>query len=270
MTTHAYWPDIATNWEKVGPPLRPTAADLAAYCEVLANQAEPRAAILGVTPEIYRLPWPAGADVVAIDHTLAMIDAVWPGPPGRAICADWTQMPLEPASRNVALCDGGLHLLSNPQGQAALVHSLLHVLAPEGIFVARLFVPSIRPESADAVIDDLLCGKVPNVNVLKLRMAMALQDEASSGVELAEVWSALLGSGMRSDELAVRIGWDPGDLAAFDSYRDCRTRYHFVTLAEVISFFCGDPGGFELVNVRTPPYELGERCPTVTLRRLAA
>jgi SAM-dependent methyltransferase len=270
VTSDAYWPDIARNWERVGPPLRPTALDLAAYREAFGDKPEPRAVILGVTPEIYGLPWPAGADVVAVDHTLGMIDAVWPGPPGRAICADWTRIPLEPASRDVALCDGGLHLLSNPHGQVALAESLLQLLAPHGTFVARLFVPGVLPETASAVLDDLFGGLVPNVNVLKLRLAMALQRDASSGVELAAVWSALFGSGTTSDELAARIGWDPVDLATLDSYRDCRTRYYFVTVAEVNDLFCGREGGFELVNVATPSYELGERCPVVTLRRLAA
>jgi SAM-dependent methyltransferase len=270
VTTHAYWSDVARRWDKVGPPLRPTAPDLASYREALGHRAKPRAVILGVTPEIYRLPWPPGSDVVAIDHTLGMIEAVWPGPPERAICADWTRMPLPPASRDVALCDGGLHLLSHPHGQAALVDNLLRVLAPEGMFVCRLFVPGARPETAGAVIDDLLGGQVSNINVLKLRLAMALQDEASSGVELAAVWSALFGSGASAIELADKIGWDPVDLAALDSYRDCGTRYHFVTLAEVRELFCGHPGGFEQVAVSTPSYELGERCPTVTFRRLAA
>jgi SAM-dependent methyltransferase len=270
VTAHAYWPDIAKKWEKVGPPLRPTAPDLAAYLEALGHKAEPRAVMLGVTPEIYRLPWPPGADVVAIDHTLGMIEAVWPGPRGRAVCGDWTKMPLERASRDVALCDGGLHLLSSPRGQAALVDNLLRVLAPAGIFVLRVFAPDVRPETADTVIDDLLAGKVSNVNVLKLRLAMALQGDASSGVMLAAVWSSLFGSGIGYGELADRIGWDPIELATLDSYRECRTRYHFVTLSEVIELFCNRRGGFELVNVRTPSYELGERCPTVTLRRPAA
>ena len=269
MTSQSYWPDIAKRWDKVGPPLRPTAPDLDAYGEALGRTVKHRAVILGVTPELYRLSSP-GADVVAVDHTLGMIDAVWPGPPGRAIYGDWTKMPLAPASRNVALCDGGFHLLSSPHGQAALVDNLRHVLAPGGIFVVRLFVPSLRPETADAVVDDLLTGKVSNVNVLKLRLAMALQREASSGVELATVWASLFGSGMTSRELAEQTGWDPADVVALDSYRDCPTRYSFVSLAEVTELFCRRTGGFEVVAVRTPPYDLGERCPTVTLRKLTA
>lgn len=268
MTIPSHWPDIARRWEAVGAPLRPSAPDLAAY--EAAGRARPgdRLLMLGVTPEIYHLPWPSGADILAVDHTMTMIDSVWPGPRSAAVCADWTAMSLAQGSRHLALCDGGLHLLTHPHGQAALVRNLARVLVPGGIFALRLFVPPSCPETAAEVISDTVAGKVASVNVLKLRLAMALQDNPSDGVQLAGVWAALFGGGMDPADLALSTGWDPADLSTLDSYRDCAALYHFVTLGQVEQLFCTDPGGFEMVSVTTQSYELGERCPTVVLRRL--
>lgn len=270
MTAGGYWREMARRWEKVGAPLRPSGPDLAAYQAVVDADRGRSVVMLGVTPEIYHLKWPPGTDIVALDHTIGMIDSVWAGPRGRALCADWRRMSLAPASRALAVCDGGLHLLSVPDGQAALVQNLARVLSPGGIFALRCFVPPLEPEPATAVIDELHAGKVANVNLLKLRLAMALQQDPRHGVELGRVWGALFGGGVDPVKLAGRAGWHPGEMSALDSYRDCPTRYHFVTLTEVEELFCRDPGGFEMVSVITPSYDLGERCPVVMLRRSLA
>src|SRR5207248_8807639 len=89
-----HWTEIARQWERVGPPLRPCAEDVAIYQSEVDRWSRahgaPRALILGVTPELYRLRWPAGTDLAAADHTRSMIDAVWPGPRSAVVCADWT------------------------------------------------------------------------------------------------------------------------------------------------------------------------------------
>ena len=60
MTGH--WAEIARRWQQVGPPLRPSVQDIAFYTRAIADITAPRALILGVTPELYHLPWPAGAN----------------------------------------------------------------------------------------------------------------------------------------------------------------------------------------------------------------
>ena len=267
-----HWPVIARRWSLVGPPLRPSADDVAVYAEVARSRPAPRALILGVTPEIYRLPWPDGADVVAVDHTRAMIEAVWPGPPDAAVCADWTDLPLESGSRHLAFCDGGLHLLPYPEGQSAVVESLARVLAPGGLLALRLFVPPDPPvgvdrETAAAVIDDLHAGRIASLNVLKLRLGMALQRDAHAGVVLGSVYDRLLEAAPDLPALAAAIGWPLDQTLAIDSYRGSTARYSFASLDQVRDLFCMAPGGFDLVSVRTPTYDLGERCPILVLRR---
>jgi SAM-dependent methyltransferase len=219
-----------------------------------------------VTPELYRLcAGDLGCDVIAVDNTPAMIEAVWRGPRNRVVCGDWRRLPVRPRSRDLALCDGGLHLLSHPDGQRALVRSLREVLAPGGLVVLRLFAAPERRESPETVLADLLAGRVDSLNVLKLRLGMSLQPSATEGVELASVWAMVRGASPSFAALAETAGWELSHLTAIDTYRDCRRRYHFVSVRDACELF--ESGGFELMCVRTPgSYPLAERCPTLVFR----
>ena len=76
---------VASNWKQLGSPLRPLAEDVDFFARALREWcaahpgAKPRALILGVTPELYRLPWPDAALVRAADRTPAMIRSDHPG-----------------------------------------------------------------------------------------------------------------------------------------------------------------------------------------------
>jgi SAM-dependent methyltransferase len=267
-----HWTEVARRWAMVGPPLRPTAQDLGFVVETIRRQSEEqnnralRAVILGVTPELYRLPWPPGTDLIAVDHTQAMIDAVWPGDRTQVICGDWVNIPLGTGSRDLALCDGGLHLMRHPQDQAQFVRGLRGVLEPGGRLVVRLFSCPDRQESVAAVMADLMDGRIPNLNILKLRLGMALQRDATEGVRLGEVWAALQQVAPDLVELAERLGWRVDHTLSINTYRDCDKRYHFLTTQDALSLFCRQPGGFVHEMTNQPTYALGERCPTVVFR----
>ena len=266
------WGDIAPNWNRVGPPLRPCAEDLDFFTETVELWARrhgaPRALILGVTPEIYHLRWPTGSHVLAADHTQSMIDCVWPGPIEQAILADWTALPLQPSSRDIALCDGGIHLLAHPHGHRLLVGELHRIVAEEGLCILRLFVPPAEREAPETVLRDLAEGEISSLNVLKLRLGMALQDDIDVGVQLHHVWDVIHQFEPDFRRLASLTGWPLEHLLAIDSYRNCPATYSFLSLADVRRLFCDDPGGFEIAAIHEPSYELGERCPTLVLRRV--
>ena len=265
-TTSGHWSEIARRWAQVGPPLRPSEEDVAFYAGVVRTVRSPRALILGVTPELYRLPWPSGASVLAADHTCVMIDAVWPGPREAVMCADWRVLPLPDASRNLVMCDGGVHLITYPDGQHKLVTALRRVIEPGGLCILRLFVPPAVRESDDQVLDDLLAGRIPNLNVLKLRLGTALQETPTAGVELRLIFDVIARLAPSLNDLADRLGWQREHLLAVESYRDSRTRYHFVTMADVIEMFCRSPGSFAVEKTHVPAAY--ERCPFVVLRRV--
>lgn len=130
------WAAVAKQWGQVGQPLRPSPQDIAVVSEIVSSWANlhgtPRAMILGVTPELYNMSWPVGSEIIAVDHTQAMIDVVWPGPRDAAKCAEWTNMPLPDKSRDIAVCDGGVILLKYPEEHRQLVDELSRIIALNG------------------------------------------------------------------------------------------------------------------------------------------
>ena len=207
------------------------------------------------------------SDLLAVDRNQAMIDAVWPGPREAILCSDWLSLALPKGSRDLALCDGGLHFAAYPQEQQRLVRILGDALSDGGLCILRLFVPPSQREAPDAVLTDLLEGRVPNLNVLKLRLWMALLDSAEEGVELATVWRTIHEAAPDLEALAARLGWPVDHIRAIHTYRGSTARYHLVTVDQALGLFCGDLGGFELRRTCVPSYELGEQCPTLVLRR---
>lgn len=266
------WSRVASVWSHVGPPLRPSAEDLGFFAQAVAETRAPpgssalRGLILGVTPELYALPWPDPAQVVAVDRSPEMIEHVWPGPPSQIRLADWREAPLAAASIDVALCDGGLQLLDWPDGQAQLRRALAQRIATGGTFAVRLFLPPAERESPDQVVDELMAGRIPDLNCLKLRLGIALQKTASGGVELDTVWRTLRALATSWEELAARLGWPLSHLLAIDAYRGSAARYYFANREEIVDLF-QKTGWFECVRVSVPRYLMGTQCPTVVFRR---
>jgi hypothetical protein len=266
-----HWSEMAAYWEQVGPPLRPVAQDIGLYSDAIREwvrrRGTPRVLLLGVTPEIYHLPWPAGTDFLAVDRNQAMIEAAWPGPKEAVLCADWLDLALPDGSRDIVLCDGGLHLLAYPHEQRRLARILRGILSYHGLCIFRLYVPPPERESPDVVLTDLMEGRIGNLNVLKLRLGMSLLESSAEGVGLGTVWNAIHEAAPDLELLASSIGWPVEHMLAINSYRDSTSRYHFVTVDEVTDMFCGDPGGFEVRGLRVPSYELGGQCTTIVFRR---
>lgn len=268
------WPRVASVWKQLGPPLRPSQEDLAHFRRALSGWCarhagkDPRGLILGVTPELYHLPWPDRARLMAADRTPEMVAHVWPGDAANVQLADWRELDLPQASLDIVMCDGGLHLLDYPAGQARLFEGLSRLLAPGGLFVIRLFVPPPVRETPPQVQAALLAGEIPDLNCLKLRLGMALQQGAAEGVALGTVWRTLRQVSQDWAELAERLGWPLAHLQVIDAYRDSAAHYHFVTVEEAVALAAGN--GFELQEIDTPSYRMGGQCPTLAFRRLDA
>lgn len=271
------WPRVALNWRLIGAPLRPVAQDVAFYAQVIDDwQTDhpgraPRGLILGVTPELHDLDWPDRRLLFAADRTVEMIDYVWPGDRHRALLCDWLAIPMARSSVDIAMCDGGLHLLSAPDAQEALARALADLVASGGLLAFRLFLPPTTPETADAVLDDLLAGRIRDLNCLKLRLGPALMPSAEEGVALRDVWTCLrvlAGEGGWS-ALAARLGWEEDHLAAINGYRDAPARYHFVDLERAIAVFTSMTGGaFRVARIHYADYVMGQSCPTVVFQRV--
>lgn len=261
---------IAASWRRLGPPLRPLDEDLR-FVRAAALRWEERAArapqvlILGVTPELWKLTWPDGADVRAVDRAVEMIEHVWPGPASDAELGDWLDLPFPDGSVDIVVCDGGWHLLDR-SGQAQLATELARVVAPGGCFVARLFTPPAVAEEPEAVVTDLWRGAIPSLNHLKLRLGMALAD-ANRRTYLPDVWRFVHNLDPDLSSLAERLGWEVDHLAAIDAYRDADASYEWATIEDVVGQLCNGDTGFVPESVDSPAYLLGERCPTVVVRK---
>jgi hypothetical protein len=127
----------------------------------------------------------------------------------------------------------------------------------------RCFVQLDEKETTDEVFADLSRGGIGNFHVLKWRLAMALQADAETGVPVASVRRAVYAVWDDPAYLAERFAWPLAHVQTIDAYRDVSTRYTFPTFAQVRDLVTA--GGFSIVEVSTPSYELGERCPILTL-----
>ncbi len=196
-----------------------------------------------------------------------MINAVWPGPRSTALCGDWQAIPLACNSRDISFCDGGISTLEYPHKTRRMIESLERVLAPDGICAFRLYTPPAKRESPDTVLADLVGGRIANLNLLKLRLGMAMQEDACGGVQLQDIWNAIKAAAPDFEALCSQIGWQLEHLMVINTYRDSRVRYYFPTTEQVLELFKERCRAFKLEGIHHSTYPLGEQCPIVAFRR---
>ena len=271
-SSHPHWSDAAYHWRHYGSPLRPCAADIAAMEALIdraraSHRARPlKAILLGVTPEIATMAWPEGTELVAVDRSPAMIGHVWPGDVTgrrRAICADWFDFTWRAEAHDVVIGDGIFSILDFPRQHLALAASIRESLAPDGVFVTRLFVQPARSESPEAVFADLRANRIGSFNAFKLRLAMALQPTASAGVRMGDIYDAWNSAGIDAQVLAAMTGWSREEIETIRPWKGKDSRLVFPGATEwdiAMSEF------FVKHDERVPAYELGERCPIMSYR----
>jgi len=262
-----HWSDAAYHWHEYGSPLRPSVDDVAAIEALVRNgyaDARPlKALLLGVTPEIATMAWPPRTELLAIDRSRPMLERVWPGDidgQRRAVCTDWFDFAWDAARRDVVVGDGIFALLDFPRQYRTLAASIHAALAPDGVFVTRLFLQTPQVETPDAVFADLLANRIGSFHAFKLRLAMAMQESATAGVRMGDVYAAWQSANIDSATLATITGWSRASIETIRPWADKQSRLSFPLAAEM------DAAMSELFDrraERTLAYELGERCPVV-------
>ncbi len=265
------WPDMAEQWKMYAPPLRPSKQDVklftSALAPVLRKKGPMHSLILGVTPELYHLPWPKGTTITAVDHTQAMIDHVWPGAKEEAVCAEWTAIPLADGSCDVALCDGGMVLLNWPEEHLRFAREIRRVLKPGGLCLLRIFCRNGKTESAEAVLKNFVDGTIPTWNHLKLRLWLAMQESLEGGIQQKKMLEEILKVVPDLERHAEKIGWPVIHMKMLRKTSDNSTKYFFPNPADLEELMCAQAGGFELVSTLTHRGALGEFCPLITFRK---
>lgn len=170
--SESHWDSHAQQWQWMTSPLRPAPEDIHEYLRLTGkwlpaeSKSAIRALLLGVTPEIAAMNWPVGTELLACDHSAAMIRNIWPGAnPGvaaEALCADWCNVPLSDRSRDIVIGDGCLNVLSFPKGTHSLKSSVSRILRPEGLLLLRIFCRPQVPEPISEVVAALHGGEIAN------------------------------------------------------------------------------------------------------------
>ena len=227
------------------------------YEREVAQIASPRALVLGVTPEIVGMRWPAGTELLALDRSAGMIEHVWPRK-GLVARSDWLKLALPDASRDVVIGDNPFTRHRYPDGHRAMLASIRRVLAPRGLLVLRYFCRAETDETPGRVFGELREGKIGNFHIFKWRLAMALQASVAQGVAWGEVWDAWHAEVRDPEAVVKRLGWKPEVLRTIEVNRGSVDRVTFPRLSEIRQVL-GET--FDVLQSYVPGYEMGERCP---------
>lgn len=267
------WGQNAHQWSRVGPPLKPSSEDtdltLVSLRPLLDGVTYYRkVAILGVTPELVQLPWPADVELMAFDHSAHMIEQVWlPNPlvPSSIHQSDWAALPLESSSLMAVVGDGSFNALPSLNSYRDVLAELHRVMVPEALVIVRCFIRPDNVESLDEVVAAVQLGRVGSFHALKWRLAMSLADVPGAGVPVSDIHTAFEDCFPSRIQLAKQTGWSLLQIDTIDAYQDAATRYNFPTLTEM---HAQCTPYFKVQDVRYATYELADRCPTLTLRCL--
>ena len=266
--------EVAYRWHHFGPPLRPCADDVRVMEELVrrgstehhAGARRLRALLWGVTPEIAEMAWPDETELLAVDKSEPMIRQVWPGDiAGRrkAVCADWFEFARPVHRYDVIIGDGNFPMLAYPQQHRALAAIARDSLASSGTLVARFFILPSEPESPDVVFDDLLANRIRSFHSFKFRLAMALQEDASTGVRMSDVYDAWNTARIDVGALMGATGWSQATIETMAIYKGRDSRLSFPSAAQLDALM---REYFDKLDERYLSYEMGERCPIVSFR----
>ena len=266
------WEGWAERWTRLQPPARPAPEDVELFESLVAEpcaaagSAAPRALLLGVTPEVATMRWPARTRLLALDVSAAMIRQVWPRERARNATvarANWRTMPVADAAYDVVVGDGVLLWQSYPDGMRSLAAEARRVLKRSGALVMRLFVKPERTETLEAVFDDLRRSLIPNSAALHLRLGMAIHRDVRTGIRLGDVWDAWHANVPDEEGLLSSLGWPPAMIGTFEVYRGNEYRLAYPTVAELADLFAGS---LRLTECRVPAYDRLGMAPTAVFR----
>ncbi len=269
-----HWDNQARQWALVGEPLKPSQAELQNSYSWIHEHAQLQndyltALVLGVTPEIINLSWPAQTRLIAVDYNETMIKSVLPkktatlAPIG--LLANWLQLPLPSSSVDIVIGDG-CYSQVRWKDYEALTQEIRRVLKPNGIFIIRFFTKPENIDPVESIYRDVFSGEIASFHAFKFRLAIALQSDPRQGVCLKDIWSTW-DSSFKQEVLQnmQKLKWNLETISTIDIYRLSNTIYTFPTQIEIRSIFSKHLLEKEL---HIPCYYFGQCYPTFKLSKI--
>ncbi len=266
----SFWSSLGRAYERSGPPLRPSLADIQLIESALEawrgqHPSQPlRALLLGVTPGLAEMRWPEPSTLLGVDNSMPMVRGVWPGDvPGRrrAVCASWLALPVARGAIHIVAGDGSINCVRYPDGFRALAESVSGVLAQDGIVAIRCFVQPPVQETPEDVFADI--PRTPDFHYFKFRLLMSMQRDSRDGVAVDEVYRCWASHSVDRKLLNTRLGWEDEVIDTIELYKGKDTVHTFPTLLEVRSVF---DTFFEETGCLFHSCPMGERCPVLVWR----
>lgn len=267
----AYWESRSTRW-RVSTPISPGAEDVRFYEANAARRAgeelELRALLLGVTPAIATMRWPAGARLFALDWSEGMLRNVFPHASldsfALRLRGDWREMPLADHCVDLVLGDGCYSTFPTLEGPELMNREVARVLRPGGSFCLRCHRRLDDTAPMEQLFGRLLAGEFRDLDMFRWQLAMSLHGDSQDGVCLGDVWNAWQEHVPDPRRVQPRLGWTDDAIANLESWKGSRSRYFFPTLGQLRSLATAH---FELEDCDIPEYDWGEHFPRLILRR---
>jgi hypothetical protein len=265
----SYWDSLAHQFQHQQSPLRPSTGDIRIINKIVGDwhrqYASPRtnALLLGVTPELANLSWPANTFLLALEKSSQMIDNVWPGNISRkrrVIRKDWFQAKIKKDSMDLIVGDGFLTAFAYPFQYSQMAETISQWLKPDGLFIARLFVQGQKRETMNDIIADLKTNQIRQFDTLKWRLAMALQPGTRDGVALDDIYRAWTRIEKEIPALLEQTGWPRPTVNTIRLYENRSDLYTFPTLEELNAAFSPH---LKPVSTTVSDYEFAQHCPTL-------
>ncbi|MCB1865549.1 MAG: methyltransferase domain-containing protein [Chromatiales bacterium] len=270
-STPDVWQRHSSQWQQIGPPLRPGPEDARIMMEALAPalagaNSRPVIGVLGVTPELVQLPWQGTVDLRAFDQSAEMIARVWTPNPNIASevqVARWQELPAADQSLDAVIGDGSLYVLESLDEYVSVLTQVHRVLRPGGLLALRCFVRPDRVETPQEIKRAVHAGEIGSFHALKLRLSMSLAGPPDYGIAVADVHALFEQVFDDRNALAARTGWTRDTIDTIDAYSNSATRYTCPTFPVLLDLLA--PCFTDVVR-RHGHYELAGRCPTVATR----
>jgi SAM-dependent methyltransferase len=267
----AYWEARSRHW-RVSTPISPLPDDIRYYEANAAafggEAAPPRALLLGVTPAIATMRWPAGTQLIALDWSHGMLHDVFPHDHvasfAHSLRGDWREMPIADGSIDFVAGDGCYSTFTSLDGPMEVNREVARVLRPGGRFCLRCHRRADRITPLAQLFESFFSGGIRDLDMFRWQLAMSLHGESRDGVCLGDVWRVWREQVPDPRPLQARFGWPDSAVANLEGWEGSRARYLFPTLAELQGLA---HDFFDLEDCDIPEYEWGELFPRLTMRR---